>query len=428
MTEAKFWRSGYAYALAALCFIVAGLYTFYSGFGGLLFNLSVSKWDRVDAQVRSVDTVTIYAAKRRVVGYSLIATYSYEIEGKEVIGNLVAPDATFGFDQVILAEKKANLERLAKSGNKIKIFVNLESPKQSFIFRNNPIKPYIMLFAGALFLTLGFILILMFLQKKQYEEARDNKKLQFPEQPWRWESFWHTFELYTPSSISKVFPIWGLTIFLGIISILSATIVGWSGNVEVPLYFGVSLLFIAWFVSVKFLVNRVKGIKKTDGAKLIASSYPIVLGKKWTGTIVLPNHQENKSSKDKFALHILPERLVEGYFKPIFDIHELEEARVVEGSFVSAKVSGTIEGAQDSDTDKFGRISVVYKQSQEKGNLILNFELLIPEYLDETDLDAEEALRWVLVLSAPDSGIDLSERFPLPVFKQSSFSEPQINS
>lgn len=428
MNEAKFWKSGYTYAIAALCFIIAGLYTFHSGFGGLLFNLSVSNWDRVDAQVKSVNTAAIYAAKRRVVGYALVATYSYVIEGKEITSNSVAPDATFGFDQVLLAERKATLSKLCSSNTKLKIFVNSKKTDQSFIFRNTPIKPYFFLFAGSLFLTVAFILILMFLQKKQHEDAREEKKLRFPEQPWRWESFWQTFELRAPSNISKIFPIWGLTIFLGIISIISATIVGWTGNVDMPIYFGVSLLFIAWFVSVKFLVNRVKGLKKTDGAKLIASSYPVVLGERWPGRIVLPHNQENSISEVKFALHMLPERFAEGSFKPICDIYELEAARAVSGLCVSAKFTEAIESNLDRDSDQSGRISIAYNTSIDKDSLMLDFELLIPEYLEETDLDAEDALRWMLELSATDTKINIFERFPIPVFKRSSFSETQINS
>lgn len=428
MNEAKFWRSGYAFAIAALAFLFVGLYTFYLGFSGLLFNLSVSEWKKVDASVHSVK-VKPYYIKSKVRGYYLTATYTYDFNSKKYTANNVAPDATFGNNQKTLMTTKSNLEKASKE-SKIKIFVNPKKPQEAFICRNKPIKPFIYLFAGSLFLTLSLVLLLAFFQKKNYEDFRDEKRLKFPEQPWLWERYWQNFEQTTQANTSKLLPIWGLTIFLGITSIIAATIVGWNKEATDIFYWGVAFLFVSWLGSVYFLVARVKGLKQSSDTKLVVSSYPVVLGETWKAKIIF----KSDINTDNISICARSQSFLLQQERRTDDVREINQEELNFSKSIAAERVGLNSdsvaelNSKVESMNEYGEINIKHTSSKSDGYTILNFEFTIPDVLDETDLDKYPPVRWELVMRSHKADSHIFESFHIPVFKRSSFSKPQINS
>ncbi|GAA4362847.1 DUF3592 domain-containing protein [Kangiella marina] len=374
-------------------FFLAGLAIFVWGLISSVNVWRAQDWSVVDAEIISLEQVS--STDDGSTTYGVKGTYRYMFNDREYQSNQVSFYS--GTDNIGSYQQQLyrNL-RHASSQQKLKAYVNPESPSESVLDRTMRwgmlgfYSIFLLVFGGV---GLGIMLWARWgakrlAQKEVFQETHS-------EEPWLWRKEWqgNDFRCQTKSAFKVMLGfaiIWNLISLPGTIGVLH------EGNYfKEPLQLLVFLFPLVGLGMIVLTVIYYRREKAFGDSKLVLQQTPLVIGGRNSGKIIING--------------------------------ELKEREVML-TLSCQRVTRRRSGKETRTTTKIlwqddQRLLVQQHQAQQ---FAVDFDVKIPEGLPESsDADVNNKIEWVVKVEQKQKGPDLQLMFELPAFVVAHRIEPE---
>jgi hypothetical protein len=412
MTEAAFWKKGFHFMIGSIIFLLLAIKALWLGLSGISADISLNSWQIVDAEIKSVSVEKVME-RGMPAGNLLAATYTYQINDLEHTSNQVAIDPTFSNSPEELLAAKIILEQAIAAKKPVKLMVDPQNYKNAMLFKPVPYKSYFFTITGVFLLAAYLLLEILFIWNFRRQSMREARRIQFPEQPWKWEESWQTFSISNESKFRKILPLSILAIVMAAISVIVVILVLLQPEKGVEEYAGIAATIFFNLIILWKWQRKWRGDSWAEKIELETAAYPVIPGEPWQGRIKIISPRDNS---------------------------------ILAGLKVFVKQNrstGPIEAGQTGKTTTFtsgslaqtmfredGRscFSIQPEIKSEENQFSLEFEFTIPADAEPTDLDGEFDCKWQIYLYFYSPAKEFIEAFEIPVYAEESFSQKEINS
>lgn len=367
----------------------AGVGVFMVGLTARTISKSVTarSWDQTPCRIESVEARSSSEGNASETK----ATYTYDFGGRSYTGSRVSVhgggDNIGSFQQRVRRE----LEEHRRKDEPFTCYVDPDNPAESVLYpkvRLEMIAFYLVF--GVIFGGVGFGLIFGALWAGRKVQRAESRKLQMPDEPWRWREDWANGEARSSNKggamgilLFAVF--WNLiSVPIAVMVLLQETIRGGDRAALFVLIFpAVGLLLAGW------AIRKVVQWRKFGTSTFVMASVPGVAGGRLAGVITVP-------------VHILPE---DGFHVTVRCIR-----KTVSGS---GKNRHTTERVLWEDEQTMKR--EIFPRDPTRSAVPVLFG--IPYDASDTDpSNSDNQVLWRLEVTAAVPGVDYDASFEVPVF------------
>lgn len=149
-------------------FVFVGLFTLFSGLKSVYDVIRSEKW--IETEARIIDLEIEYNSRGN--SKKVLISYEYEFEKQKYKGNQLL----FGYSMNSF-ESHGQLYNILSEANKIKLFINPETPKESVIIREFNKGILFLLVFSIMWNSIVFFFLFQLLSKKKETEVRQKNRL-----------------------------------------------------------------------------------------------------------------------------------------------------------------------------------------------------------------------------------------------------------
>lgn len=404
MTERAFWVRGYHYLIVGFIVFFLGVKALWIGAAGVSEEFEIDQWKKVDATIQSLSIYPVFYRNVRS-GDGIVATYSFDLDGKTIYANRVALDPTFGNSPTELLRAKKILSDAIEGEKTLPAFVDPANSANVVLFRTTPFYSYIFLFIGILSVFVSVPLAGAFVSLFSIDNKREERKQQYPEKPWKWEEYWQDFSIVSEAKWLKLLPLFVFSGIIFLVSVVGASLIVVHLKLSVEAYYAVAVvglfnLLLAWYCFARW-----RGEAWADRVELVASAYPAIPGRGWKFKVLIENFRDLQVANGlNFYLQMN---------QPVPSI---------------GMGSGRFYRKPWEFTDDPGCMLLNSDFEISGNNAVFHVEAKIPDTAENTELGVELERKWQVILFFKNSGKEFIETFNVPVYSGDKFRQIDENS
>ncbi len=388
-------------ALFGLPFALVGLGCL--GYLGYLGNnyLKVQSWVETPAIVRQAEVVE-HEDSDGDSTYSLEATYTYEVGGREYVSDWVGLQG--GSDNIGSwhQDRYAELSPFLDSGEPFRCFVNPEDPAQAILFRDLRLGLTGFLLAiGTVFGGAGLTIIVGSLVGGCKVREAKQREEHHPTEPWTWKPEWAGGRIESSNKIAA---------------------------------YGLMTFAVFWLlISLPITAFAVPEALRTDQREILfVLIFPVI------GVLILISALLQLMRHFKYGVSVLQLEgstgVLGGYLAGSVQVPQtIEASGGINAALrcVEQTTTGTGKNRKTTSNTKWECEQIVHPVHGQAGlgagGMLIPFRFAIPYDLPEPRIRGNVTVTWRLTLSASTPGLDYESSFEVPVFKTPE-SQPDFNA